>query len=1153
MYRRLVFPCSSRRVIMNRATHKQEGLAKSTRFRSEIIVLPLLFCLGMAACIFVSAQAAPLDNSSIRIIPLSMEPPVTKFSGDPVTSSHARQIARYLREFTHVHWKGAKSYHHPHNRSVPNRSPSHQIVAPLPVISLPASSGLRMDLHPVGTPRRMQRLAADGSGRKLRGTLEDRRSPAISQTGDEDTVAAFLRHYREYLRLERPDEELQIQRKHRDELGRHHFRLAQRYHGLPVWPSELLVHLDPEGRVDLMNGSHIPTPRAIPLQPSFDADAALAIARTTLPEDVRAMRVQGSQLIVYAGTDRPARLAWKIDLSLAPNGQWRVLVDARNGAMLAAYATDKPVAAVGSGQDLFGATQVLHLWEENGTYYLLDISKSMFDPGSNPPNRSRGAIQILNARHQPTISQPEGHRLPRLVPVTSAQPDSGWLADGVSASANFSLSYDYYLQRQQRNSVDGLGGGIRAVVRFGLHYDNAFWSSDNQTMFFGDEEPFAGALDVTAHELTHGVTDYSVGLEYYDQSGALDEAFSDIFGEMVEAFANGGTDWIMGSRLAAPIRNLKNPASLEIEPGQAYPSKMSEYLRTQDDNGGVHDNSTIISHTYYLLAEGLDGAIGSADAERIFYRALTVHLTPRAQFADARLACIAAAEELFGRDSNQATKTAQAFDAVEIFEPSTHAPTPAPIRNIGEDSLVFVYFDQKSNQYFLGRRESFFNDPDEGIDLSWFPISRDSRPSVSADGRQVLFVNANHDLCYMGTNGKSVEECFGIDFIHAVVMAPDGQHFAYLQLDSSGNLEKSIYYYDSVADHVTSFDLRATASEGQAIDSIVKANAMDISLNNRYLVYDALNILTLEDGIQIDAWSIYAFDLFTGARMTVVPPVPGYDLSYPSLGKTSSSLLAFEATEQATGKTSLHIGNLLTGDQTSLAQVGDGYAVPVFTGDDLALLYTAPDGGAITGFSLWRQPLSADHLATAGEAQPWLNDGILGTVYRRGALTDLLVRKRGKGSGTVISDFEGIDCGLACSALYPPDTAVTLTAKADFGSLFDGWRGACQGKKTECRISLRKHETRVKARFIPSPRVRLKIAIEAENGYGNVTSLPSGIDCGSVCKGFYVKGNQVTLIAQPNSNSLFVAWRGACKSQTSNQCVLTLKRDRRVVAMFRGK
>ena len=139
-------------------------------------------------------------------------------------------------------------------------------------------------------------------------------------------------------------------------------------------------------------------------------------------------------------------------------------------------------------------------------------------------------------------------------------------------------------------------------------------------------------------ELTHAVTTSSVDLVYQDQSGALNEAFSDIFGEMVEARTKGTPDWLKGGPdLGITIQNYANPSAINCILSTPCPSKMSEFINTTLDNGGVHSNSSIINHAFYLLAQGLQGAIGLQDAERIFYRTLTTKLVRHSQFIDARL------------------------------------------------------------------------------------------------------------------------------------------------------------------------------------------------------------------------------------------------------------------------------------------------------------------------------------------------------------------------------------------------------------------------------------------------------------------------------------------------------------------------------------
>jgi Zn-dependent metalloprotease len=1110
---------------------------------------------SLAQLVFLLAMALSLgvESEELRLIPLPTAPlsrsPTQAMPSEGRTPPRVAEVARRIgRRAGALPSPSARA-----PKTVPllgeplKRSPPHPAAAPSSPLAAAEKPGIAFNA--LGAPRRIKR-----AGKILQAAV-GKSGANPGRRRDEDTVWAFLRDWRPYLRLEHPDDELQLTRNETDALGRRHFRFSQRYHGLQVWPAELIVHLDPDGHVDLMTGGYVPTPRKIPQNPIVDGETAIAKARVAVPQGERA-NVESARLIVHAATDRPARLAWKIDLDIAPDAQWRAIVDALNGQILSRYNTVPDEAVVGSGTDAFGNSQNLNLWLEANTYYLLDTSKPMFDPLSNPPGAARGAIQILDARNLPNSANPDNLPLPKLAPVTANRPDGPWIADAVSAAVNFSLTYDYYFSRLQRNSMNGAGGSIRAVVRYGNKYDNAFWNSDNQTMFFGDAEPFSGALDVVAHELTHGVTDYSARLEYLDQSGALNEAFSDIFGEMVEAYALGSNDWRIGESLGEAIRDLKNPASLLYEPGLPYPAKMSEYRNIPDDNGGVHFNSSIVNHAYYLLAEGLDGAIGRADAERIFYRALTALLSARSDFGDARLACVQAAEELFGADSAQAQRTAQAFDAVEILAPDAPIPTPPPIQIQGDDSVVFVYYEPAQRNYFLARREALLNDPDVGTRLSLFPVGTQGRPSATADGETAMYVNAFNDICFVDTAGRGLESCVGLDFVHAAVMSPDGRHFAYLLLDADGNLEKTIYYLNTETGQAQSFDLVAPASEGQTIDSIAMADAMDISLNNRYLVYDALNVLALEDGSNIGAWSIYAFDLFTGARLTVVPPMPGYDIDYPSFGKTSSSLMAFQAVEQESGKTTLWTGNLETGELANLGEVPDAFAVPAFGGDDRALIYSTPDPRAPTGYSLWRLPLREDHLAAEEPAQPWLIDGVLGTIYRRGALTYLEIDKRGGNLGGVYSDVEGIACGVSCSALYPPGTQITLRARPDYGAVFAGWgatgaqKSACRGKIPECVVTVDRAPVKVAARFAKSPRVALAVKVDLRFGGGRVTSLPIGIDCGVFCQERYVKGTQIVLRAQPDAGSAFAGWGGACKKQGLSDCKLTLSASRQAIARF---
>ena len=553
--------------------------------------------------------------------------------------------------------------------------------------------GLDITWSPVDTPRQLKRSPSPQpplvpkARARARGILQKAsqrlRTTQLGMTVHAATVRAFLDNYQPYLRLDDPVAELKLQRTFTDALQRTHFRYSQHYHGLPVWPAVVTIHLDQQGNVDLMNGSYIPTPRAIGTHPSVQSDAALAAARATVPRGDQAP-VDYHALIIYAPARGAARLAWKFRLNAALDQRWVVVIDAGDQSVLTRYNEVKTLSQVtqssidsigqahlvdlpslgavsGSGVDLFGRTRPLSVWQDtDGRFYMIDTSKRMFTP--NPFN---GFLGIYDAVHQTSGT---------FYPVSSSQSNMGWLADGVSAAYNLSKIYDYYLFRHGRNSLNGHGGNIRTAVRVGQNWNNSVWA--NEAIYIGDARPYAGALDVVEHEAAHGVNDYSADLIYQDQSGALSESFADIFGQNVEAYVVGSTDWLVGAELGLPMRSLTNPSSLQFFPNYPYPSKMSQYVSgsvldnfVNRDNGGVHINSSIVNYAYYLLAAGPDG-IGLNDAEKIFYRALTVHLTPSSQFLDARLACIQAAEELFGAKSFQAARVATAFDAVEIYDPT---------------------------------------------------------------------------------------------------------------------------------------------------------------------------------------------------------------------------------------------------------------------------------------------------------------------------------------------------------------------------------------------------------------------------------------------------------------------------------------------------
>ncbi|MDC9582336.1 M4 family metallopeptidase [Xenorhabdus sp. PR6a] len=228
-------------------------------------------------------------------------------------------------------------------------------------------------------------------------------------------------------------------------------------------------------------------------------------------------------------------------------------------------------------------------------------------------------------------------------------------------------TYEFYKEIFGRNSIDNHGLKLVATVHYQKNYMNAFW--DNNQMVFGDGyapyfNRFTSCIDITAHELTHGVTESEASLDYAYQSGALNESISDVFGIMVKQYANNQksneSDWLIGQGLFGPALNPDNDPNVALRsfknPGTANPKDnqvghMDQYqdLSVRDDNGGVHKYSGIPNKAFYLLATEL-GGYSWEQAGKIWYNTLLdKRLSHKASFNDFAQLTVDNAKTLFGK------------------------------------------------------------------------------------------------------------------------------------------------------------------------------------------------------------------------------------------------------------------------------------------------------------------------------------------------------------------------------------------------------------------------------------------------------------------------------------------------------------------------
>ena len=234
------------------------------------------------------------------------------------------------------------------------------------------------------------------------------------------------------------------------------------------------------------------------------------------------------------------------------------------------------------------------------------------------------------------------------------------------------VTFDLYNEIYSRNSIDNNGMRLDSTVHYQKGYDNAFWNGQQMVYGDGDEDlpeaqrlfnRFTASIDVIGHELTHGVTQFEAGLVYWEQPGALNESMSDVFGSLVKQYQRqetaGNANWIIGEGLftsnvnGVGIRSMKAPGTAYDDPvlgKDPQPAHMNDYVKTVEDNGGVHINSGIPNHAFYVTSIEIGGHAWEK-AGQIWYKTLTEKLTERATFQQAADLTFEAAGELYGASS----------------------------------------------------------------------------------------------------------------------------------------------------------------------------------------------------------------------------------------------------------------------------------------------------------------------------------------------------------------------------------------------------------------------------------------------------------------------------------------------------------------------
>jgi bacillolysin len=805
----------------------------------------------------------------------------------------------------------------------------------------------------------------------------------------EDRFISFFVSTRRTTGISNPSETMKIKSIQIDGQGITHIKSVQNFKGIEIYGSESTLHLDNVN--ERFTGRIFQIGNDLDVNPKLTSSEAVAntvanLKKLTPCNELSAKEREilhydqpNTNLLVFKDNNNTFSLVWEVEIRPNFIEIWKYFIDAQSGEILRKFnATNSDGPYTANALDLNNTSRTINTYLEKGTYYLIDTSKPMFKPDTFD-----GAIMTFNANNTSTKKLDYSY-------ITST--NNAWSnKTAVSAHANTIVTYQYFLTKFGRNSLSGNGNSILSFINVtnddGSALDNAFWNGE--AAFYGNGsmfKPLAGAQDVISHELGHGVVSNTANLEYYGQSGAINESYADIFGSM-----NDRDDWKVGEDIvktayfpSGALRDMSNPHNSGVSTdGWWQPAHISEMYIGEEDNAGVHTNSGIGNYAYYLFAT----AVSKEKAEQVFYKALTNYLTKTSQFIDLRIAVIQSSKDLYGDNSSEATEAAKAFDKVGVYDETPVIETPDYDVNNGQEFMLSYNTDDTYTDK-LDRTTT------SGADFVLMTkTDMKGKASVTDNGDAAVFVSLDDKIRSLTLDPNNIQE----DIISAeafwdnAAVSKDGMRVAAI----SNEADASIWVYDYGTEKWTQFMLyNPTTSESNTeAGGVLFADAIEFDITGEYLIYDAYNELSSTTSDPINYWDIGFIKVWDNVANTFgdgyISKLYGslpkdVSIGNPVFSKNSPNIIAFDYFDESNNDYDIIGANLQT-SEIDVIYINTTLGFPSFSKFDNKIAFS---GKSISGNeAIGVINLAANKISSSGDASLLIDNAKWPVYFATGTRT----------------------------------------------------------------------------------------------------------------------------------------------------------------------